>query len=370
MHLGLVPSRNKHAKMSPRELGWCWLWNRSRSMCQIVTVFGLSWWNLRRDAKLRGPKTYHRDGNHATSKAKAAETKDKTETECDGDASTRRTGVTCRNGTTNHVNDGHAPPPPVLPVPLLRVLCPALWRTMSSVPFYPTDECSESLKKHDEIKKRGFADGFRESPGATRPQRPPLQFVATTVTRAHHSRILHDDQDQRAARIFRDLETDRRAHDDRVRWDPVVHGREPVPYSGAVHRSTHHPLGTGCRQPQACCEPQRRGTRAQAPLPRPGRPAPRGGRRGTKRCVCWAERTRSCVKEKCSFKIERDGEPVVIRRCVARLSRNCCEEVTGGMSLCTMKASKWHERCLEVLARATSSTHKSTLSSNGLPPTG
>ena len=28
-----------------------------------------------------------------------------------------------------------------------------------------------------------------------------------------------------------------------------------------------------------------------------------------------------------------------------------------------MKPSKWHERWLEVLARATSSTHKSTLSS-------
>ena len=52
--------------------------------------------------------------------------------------------------------------------------------------------------------------------------------------------------------------------------------------------------------------------------------------------------------------------PVVVRRCVARSSRNCCEEVTGGTSLCTMKASKWHERSLEVLARATSSTHKST----------
>ena len=31
--------------------------------------------------------------------------------------------------------------------------------------------------------------------------------------------------------------------------------------------------------------------------------------------------------------------------------------------VCTMKPSKWHERWLEVLARATSSTHKSTLSS-------
>ena len=28
--------------------------------------------------------------------------------------------------------------------------------------------------------------------------------------------------------------------------------------------------------------------------------------------------------------------------------------------MCTMKPSKWHERWLEVLARATSSTHKST----------
>ena len=65
MHLGLVPSRNKHAKMSPREL-------RPRNMCQKVTVFGkLPWWNLRRGAKLRGSKTHHRDGNHATRKSKA-----------------------------------------------------------------------------------------------------------------------------------------------------------------------------------------------------------------------------------------------------------------------------------------------------------
>ena len=35
----------------------------------------------------------------------------------------------------------------------------------------------------------------------------------------------------------------------------------------------------------------------------------------------------------------------------------------GGTSLCTMKPSKRHERWLEVLACATSSTHKSTLSS-------
>ena len=71
----------------------------------------------------------------------------------------------------------------------------------------------------------------------------------------------------------------------------------------------------------------------------------------------------SCVKEKCSFKSKGMVNPVVIRRCVAKSSRNCCEEVTGGTSLCTMKPPKWHERWLEVLARATSSTHKSTLSS-------
>ena len=104
---------------------------------------------------------------------KLAETKDKTETLCDGDACTRRTGVTCRSGTTNHENDGHAPPPSMSPVPPLCVLCPALscslcalfsspqQRTMSSAPLYPTaNECSESLKR-DEIKKRGFADGVR-----------------------------------------------------------------------------------------------------------------------------------------------------------------------------------------------------------------
>ena len=86
---------------------------------------------------------------------KLAETKDKTETICDGDACTRRTGVTCRSGTTNHESDGHAPLPPVSLVPLPCVLCPARCARVKStaaydvicVPFYPTaDECSESLK--------------------------------------------------------------------------------------------------------------------------------------------------------------------------------------------------------------------------------
>ena len=66
------------------------------------------------------------------------------------------------------------------------------------------------------------------------------------------------------------------------------------------------------------------------------------------------------MTEKCFFKSKGTMNPVVIRSCVARSSRNCCEEVTSGTSLCTMKLPKWHERWLEVLARATSSTHKST----------
>ena len=69
------------------------------------------------------------------------------------------------------------------------------------------------------------------------------------MTGAHHPRTLYDDQDQRAARIFRDLETDRRAHDDRVRGDPVVHGREPVPHSVAVHRSTLSARGAANHKP-------------------------------------------------------------------------------------------------------------------------
>ena len=118
----------------------------------------------------------------------------------------------------------------------------------------------------------------------------------------------------------------RRAHDDRVRGDPVVHGREPVPYSGAVHRSTHHRLGTSCRQPQARREPS---AVAQGPSTTLS-PRSSCAAGGTNRCVCWAVRTRSCVKEKCSFKSKGVVNPVVFRRCVARSSRNCCEEVTGG----------------------------------------
>ena len=94
---------------------------------------------------------------------------------------------------------------------------------------------------------------------------------------------------------------------------PIVHGRQPVLHGGVVHRSAHHPFGTGRHQPQARREPQRRGTSQYHSL---AQVLLRRGR--TNRCVCWAVRTRSCVKEKCSFKSKGLVNPVVIRRCVAR----------------------------------------------------
>ena len=151
----------------------------------------------------------------------------------------------------------HTPPPSVSPVPLLCVLCPALscslcavlscpqQRTMSSVPFYPTtDECSESLKNVTRSRSEASPTASGREPrcnetitplsalefrtvqsaltGRLQPRpstdmvmRPssvrtgrlsdevpvftnePLQFEATTITRAHHPRVLHYDQDQR-----------------------------------------------------------------------------------------------------------------------------------------------------------------------------
>ena len=144
----------------------------------------------------------------------------------------------------------------------------------------------------------------------------PLQFEATTMTWAHHPTVLHDDQDQRAARIFRDLKTDRR-----VCGDLVVHGCEPVAHNGAVHCS--HPLGTG-----------RRGTRTQY----------HSLAQVVLRCGGYQplRLLGATNQEKCSFKSKRMMNPVTIRRCGARSSVNCCEEVTGGTSLCTMKPSKWN----------------------------
>ena len=191
--------------------------------------------------------------------------------------------------------------PSVSPVPLPCVLCPALscslcavlsspqQRTMPPVPVFPTaNECPETLKN---VTRTRSEVSPTASGGELQVQRDQNALVSTGVQNfakcthreaptasihrhgdasvfgpndADHLRVLHEDQDQR------DLET----------RGPVVHGREPVPHSGAVRLSTHHPLSTGCRQPQARREPQRRGTRAQAPLPRPGRPAPREVRSG------------------------------------------------------------------------------------------
>ena len=175
----------------------------------------------------------------------------------------------------------------------------------------------------------------------------PPQFEATTITQAHHTRVLHDDQRQRAARIFRDLET---AFAGTPSFTAASQSRTVGP--STAPRTT---LSAGAAanlkpvvNPSAV---------AQGPSTTPS-PRPSCAAGGTNRCVCWAVRTRSCVKEKCSFKSKGMVNLVVIRRCVAGSSRNYCEEVTGGTS-CTMKPP----RRLEVLARATSSTHKSTLSS-------
>ena len=156
----------------------------------------LPWWNLRRGAKLGGPKTHHRDGNHATRNAKALvppqdevtsllRRKTKTETTCDGDACTRRTGVTCRNGTTNH---GHAPPLRVarasavcaVPCSLRCALCCQVHSSVQCHLFLSTRPPMNAPKRleHDEIKTRGFADGFR---GRAQVQRDQNALVSTGV---------------------------------------------------------------------------------------------------------------------------------------------------------------------------------------------
>ena len=75
------------------------------------------------------------------------------------------------------------------------------------------------------------------------------------------------------------------------------------------------------------------------------------------------------MKEKSSFESKGMVNPVVVRRSVARSSRNYCEEVTGGTSLCTTKPSKWHETWLEVLARDLLHAQEQPVL-NGLPPVG
>ena len=122
----------------------------------------------------------------------------------------------------------------------------------------------------------------------------------------HTTRVLHDDQDQRAARIFG--------------ISKPIAGRMTTAFAGTpsftagsqsrtVEPSTAPRTTLSARAAanhKPVVHPQRRGTKAQVPLPRPSRPAPRGG---TNRWVCWAVRTGSFVEEKCSLQVERGGEP-------------------------------------------------------------
>ena len=109
---------------------------------------------------------------------------------------------------------------------------------------------------------------------------------------------------------------------------------------------------------QARRELQRRGTQGRVPLPRPGRPAPRGREPDGASVGRYGQGAR--VKEKCSFK-SKWMNSVVICSCVARST--ALRKSPAERPPCTMEPPKWHERWLEMLARATSSTHKSTLSS-------
>ena len=140
----------------------------------------------------------------------------------------RRTGVTCRNGTTNHENDGHASPPSVSPVPLLCVLCPALscslcYQVHSSARCHlflfsrrPMN-APKRLKKRDEIKTRGFADGFRESAQVHRHHdalvSSGVQNCAKGTRREAPTASSHRHGD---ASVFGPNDADRR-------WEPVGH---------------------------------------------------------------------------------------------------------------------------------------------------
>ena len=145
-----------------------------------MTVYRkLPWWDLRRGAKLRGPKTFHRDGNHATRNAKAlvplgevtSQLRRETKQKPHALAMRARAGLVQRAETERPTTRTTARPTTL--VPLLCVLCAVPTspqeRTMSSVPFHPTpDECSESQKtrRDQEARLRRRLPG--ESPGATR----------------------------------------------------------------------------------------------------------------------------------------------------------------------------------------------------------
>ena len=175
----------------------------------------LSWWNLRRGAKLRGPKTYRQDGNHGTRKAKALGPPQdevtswlRRKTKQKPYACTRRTGVTCRNGTTRWSLC-------CVCCALLCSLCAVLscppQCTMSSVPFSRPPTNAPTRLKHDEIKTRGIADGFR---GGGALVSPGVHNCAKGTHREAPTASIHGHGD---ASVFGPNDADRRGAP--VAWD-------------------------------------------------------------------------------------------------------------------------------------------------------
>ena len=132
------------------------------------------------------------------------------------------------------------------------------------------------------------------------------------------------DQDQRAARIFQNLETDRRAHDDRVRKDPSF---TAASHPAAAHKPVVNP-STVARRPSATPSPV---------ALRRGRYQPVRLLGGTGKELCEGE---------VLFQVERGGE----HRGDPQVHRWDIEELLWGSHWrkvpVHLKPSKWHERCL------------------------
>ena len=133
----------------------------------------------------------------------------------------------------------------------------------------------------------------------------PLQFEATTITRAHHP----------------DLETNRRAPDDRVRGDPVVHCHEPVPHSLTVHRSTHHLSARAAANRKPVVHPS---AVAQGPSTTPSpRSSCAAGGGGTNGVRLLGRTDKELCEGEVLLQVERDGEqrggPQVPRQVIEEL---------------------------------------------------
>ena len=346
-------------------------------VCQKVTVYGkLPWWILRRGAKLRGPKKHHRDGNHPTREAKALVSPQDEVTSSLRQKQTETYAWRCVHAQDwcnvpkrNDQPRERRPRPTTLRVAgasaVCAVPCSVVFavrcasspqqRTLSSVPFTRPPMNAPHRLKHDEIKKRGSADATmtplsvlefrtvqRVLTGILQP-RPStdmvmlpssvrttptavgrlscgipvftnelLQFEATTIARTHHPGSCMTI---------------------RIRGLPALFGFSKPIAGGMTTAFAGTPLFTAASQsrtvgpstaPRTTLSVQAADNhkpvitpalwhKGPAPLPRQGRPAPQ---EGPNLRVCWAVRTRSCVKEKCSFKSKWMVNPVMIRRCV------------------------------------------------------